>query len=94
MSSRETGRPCVWVANPGPIIREFLGAWRLLQAMVLLDEHIVTTQARAVTFCDVADQLNSQWHQMRLYLQAMMFSTFKGPFEEDIDESRAYYRCG
>lgn len=30
--------------------------------MVLLDEHIVTTQA-------------------------MMFSTFKGPFEEDIDES-------
>ncbi|CAE7245777.1 Dnah1, partial [Symbiodinium pilosum] len=34
------------------------------EAMVLLDEHIVTTQA-------------------------MMFSTFKGPFEEDIDEWNA-----
>jgi hypothetical protein len=47
--------------------------------MVLLDEHIVTTQALAAGFlCHGASMVH--------LCQAMMFSTFKGPFEEDINE--------
>ena len=57
------------------------------QAMVLLDEHIVTTQARRLAHQHVSGVEMNCKHK----LQAMMFSTFKGPFEEDIDESGAQF---
>ena len=56
--------------------------------MVLLDEHIVTTQ--------VAGSVGGQSRAGCFFLldmQAMMFSTFKGPFEEDIDERLTQSRC-